>query len=302
MRMGRAPLCHLVDHDAETPDVGLGVVRGDALDDFGCHPIRGAREGVPLAGRGGEEGGDAKVADHDLAHGRDEDVRGLDVAVDDGRLVEVVKADEDLAHDDGDVLLLETAVGGGLHEREDAPALCVFHCDPDAGTVEEAAIILCDVGRIAELGEEGDLALDVVHVVVGRVEVDDLERDDVPARNVDALVHGPVRTFANGLETAVEQVHGRLGHDHKEKCILFYFIANKITICCSTSRLDSQRWRWVRKRSFSLGWSHTHTAGTCPAGVGSRGWGGRGVGLASKGHKIKSRLFDTVGNGTHTSV
>lgn len=52
---------------------------------------------------------------------------------------------------------------------------------------------------ILELREQGDLALDVRDVVVGRVELDALERDHLARRVVHALVDLPVRALADNL-------------------------------------------------------------------------------------------------------
>ncbi len=78
----------LVEDAAETPDVGLVVV-GALLGDFGGE-VEGRAEGGVGAGLVGLEGaGHAEVPDTDGGLSREEDVGGLEVAVDDPLLVRV---------------------------------------------------------------------------------------------------------------------------------------------------------------------------------------------------------------------
>lgn len=142
----------------------------------------------------------------------------------DALAVEEAEGDEDLADDEGGVLLLDRAAlhlrargrvqvqlqgrrqvegegGAWTHEGADAAAAGKVHGDPELVAVEVRAVVEGDVvaGGIAELGEEGDLALDLGDVVVGRVEVDDLEGDDGARVVVDALIDAAVRALADEL-------------------------------------------------------------------------------------------------------
>jgi hypothetical protein len=108
VRVGRLAEGQLDGGDAERPDVGLEVVAG-LLDHLGSHPEGGADEGVALRLHVGQLGSDAKVGQLNLAGLGEEDVGGLDVAVDFAFGVEIVEAEEELAADDGDLDLVEGA-------------------------------------------------------------------------------------------------------------------------------------------------------------------------------------------------
>jgi hypothetical protein len=202
---------HLLYHDSQAPNVRLGVVGSNGLDYFRGHPVWCACERVPFAGCCSKESGDTEIAYHDFASICDENVGSLHVAVNNGHLVQIAESDEDLSDYDRDVFLFEAAVLRRFHERENASALGEFHDNPDARSIEVAAKVLCYVGSIAELGQEGDLALDVADIVVGGVEVDDLEGDNVAGGDVPSLVYGAIRAFAYSLETLEELVDGHEG-------------------------------------------------------------------------------------------
>ena len=57
---------------------------------------------------------------------------------------------------------------------------------------------------VLELREQRDLALDLRNVVVGRVELDALERDHLARRVVHALVDLPVGALADDLLAGAE--------------------------------------------------------------------------------------------------
>ena len=59
-----------------------------------------SNERIAFARGRNEKCRDTKVANHDLAGRGDKNVRSLEVAVDDGRLVEVTEAVQDLAYND----------------------------------------------------------------------------------------------------------------------------------------------------------------------------------------------------------
>jgi hypothetical protein len=66
-----------------------------------------------------------------------------------------------------------------------------------------ATIILCNMGRVPELAEERDLALENVDFVLGSVKVDYFESDDVSTRDMNALVHGSVSTLTDRFQASV---------------------------------------------------------------------------------------------------
>nr|POE88384.1 hypothetical protein CFP56_11613 [Quercus suber] len=174
---GEAVLRDFQQRHAERPDVrGDGVgLPGDA---FGGHVVGGADEGVGVA-FGAELAADAEVAELDLALAREQDVAGLDVAVDDAVAVEVGEAVEHpLRHLAQHLLarpateLLDLAI-----DRVQTAALAELHRDADrpGGVVHEGTVILADMCTRARF-VEGELAHDLlldVRVGVGR---DDLEK------------------------------------------------------------------------------------------------------------------------------
>lgn len=111
--------------------------------------------------------------------------------------MKIAETCENFPDDDHDKPLLQDAIFRSLHESADAPSLRELHDDPYARAIQVTTIVLCNVGRVAELCQQCNLALDGLHVVVSGVEVDDLECDDVPRWDVDALVDGAVCTLSN---------------------------------------------------------------------------------------------------------
>ena len=200
----------------------------------------------------------------------------LDVPVDDALFVEIGQCNEDFAGDENDEALFDlpfgvrfhleeartgtghsgmaaSSVRGGLsdcpvgpaeecaaHQSTYTPSAGVVHRDPQLVPCDPAAVIEGDVVvlGIAELAEEGDLALDLANVFVVRmVEIDDLrgcayadspfspcfkrgkqrrlprparthlERDDEASVLLFASVDCPVRAFAHDLVLFEERLY-----------------------------------------------------------------------------------------------
>jgi hypothetical protein len=75
----RFTLGHLDSGDAEGPNIRLEAIPG-LTDDLGRHPERRANKGVAKGRR--QLSGDAEIGELDFARGGEEDIGGLDVAVD----------------------------------------------------------------------------------------------------------------------------------------------------------------------------------------------------------------------------
>src|SRR5689334_16642846 len=106
---------HLVENDARGPEVGAVIHRlGEDL--FGGHVGDGSDDDAGFRKRTLDvrAAGQTEVYDLDLAVGVDDEVGGLDVAVDDALAVRVLKAGEEL---DGDLR------GGGKVERASSDVL-----------------------------------------------------------------------------------------------------------------------------------------------------------------------------------
>lgn len=147
------------------------------------------------------------------------------VSVDDALAVEEREGDEYFADDEDDVLFCdrtrlhlqrqvmnegEGAEGWWPYQSPDAASACKVHCDPEFSAVEVRAMVEGDVvpRSVPHLGEERDFLLDLGDVVVGRVEVDHLERDDEAGWGVDRLEDAAIGSLADEL-LLLEQVRRR---------------------------------------------------------------------------------------------
>ena len=111
----------------------------------------------------------------------------LDVAVDLALRVQVLQPHEHLVHDRRDVRLRQRHVP---HQVEHRAAADILHDDPEARARDVRAVVTRDVRRVA-LRHDGDLLLDVVDLVLGLLEVNDLDRDDALRCVLDPPVHNP---------------------------------------------------------------------------------------------------------------
>jgi hypothetical protein len=135
----------------------------------------------------------------------DEDVSGFDVTMDDARLVDVGKCDEEFADGDDGVSLLDDIGFGSFHERAHAAAAGKVHHNPDTRPIEVPAIVLRDVvPRPSQLVQQGDFPLYILHIFVGSVEVDYFERDNVACGYMDATVYRTIRAFPDYFKLAIE--------------------------------------------------------------------------------------------------
>lgn len=107
--IGRPPLQQLNNRAADAPDI-RGRSGPRELNYLGGHPVRRTHNLSLLVGSSKRAGGDAKVGQLDSAIFRRQDVRALDIPVDDTLVVEILKALENLCHVDADEVLRELAV------------------------------------------------------------------------------------------------------------------------------------------------------------------------------------------------
>ena len=181
---------HLVGHAAECIEVAARV-DGVAGPLFGAHVVRGAERHADhrqFVVAGGVDGvGDPEVG-YDRVVVLEEDVLGLDVAVDDAAVVRVAERVGDLvgnAKDVGDrqrsVARQPVAEGLALDERHDVEDKPV-----DLARIEEREDI-----RVAEVGRGGDLAQEAfVAERGGEFGAEDLHRDLAVVLEVLGEVHG----------------------------------------------------------------------------------------------------------------
>ncbi len=97
-------------------------------------------------------------------------------------VMQVIQTHQQLPHDDGDVVLRDQA---GAQQIAATPAGAELHDDPEIGSLEIRAMVLGDVGR-AEFGQDGDLEDDVLNLVLGVLDIDDLDGDRFACSLVDA--------------------------------------------------------------------------------------------------------------------
>lgn len=177
------------EDDAAGPYVRLGAVVAAAREhlgrDVGGRAAEGVEEavGVELVGDGGE----AEVGDLEVAVLVDEEVLGLEVAVEHAARV---------AEPDGGDELLEVAPRGVLLEpplgdaAEQLPAADELHHEVDLGLGGHHLEQPHDVG-VADAAEDGDLPLDVRDEAVPHrlLLVEHLDRDRLPGIRAPRLVH-----------------------------------------------------------------------------------------------------------------
>jgi hypothetical protein len=96
-------------------------------------------------------------------------------------VVEVFQAEEQLPHNNGNIILANVA---GLHEVGTASTRAELHDDPQFGALGVGAIVLCDVGRL-QLGQDGNLLDNILHLVFGIFYVNDLDGNGLAAFLVD---------------------------------------------------------------------------------------------------------------------
>jgi len=223
---------HLVQHHAESPDVGAPVhglparllrrhVGGGAKDDAGARARvrqrRGLREidGGGPALRGFARPGlrEAEIQHLDLAVGRQLDVRRFQVAVDDALLVGFLQGLGDLLGDLDGLPHGEGAAGEALRE---VLALDKLENQEPPPVVLLEAVDLGDVG-VVEGGEEAGLALEASQAL--RV------RREGPGKHLDRHLAAEGRvlgavdlTHATGAEAPADAIVGERLADHRGAC------------------------------------------------------------------------------------
>ena len=95
--------------------------------------------------------------------------------------VQIVKAQQQLPHDDGDIILADHA---GLHEIGAAPAGAELHDDPKLGALGIGTIVLRDIWGL-EFRQDGDFLDDILDLILSAFDVDDLDCYSVPSAFVD---------------------------------------------------------------------------------------------------------------------
>ena len=192
---------HLVEHDAEAVEVGAAVDRL-GLDLLGRQVLGGAEE-RPLLGEVGRLGGlgDAEVADLHPAVLGQQDVGGLDVAVDEAGGVGDRQRAGDLGGDVGGDPRVDLAV---VEPGAQGLAAHQLH-DDGLDAVVAARVVDVDDRRVRQAGDGDGLVAEAGDErLVGReVLVQDLDRDGAPQHLVGAEPH---LRHAAGRQQLVEPV------------------------------------------------------------------------------------------------
>ena len=144
----------------------------------------------------GDAAGDAEVGDHDATAGLDQDVGGLEVAVDHAS---GVRGDQTVTHRERDADRVRRGERVGLagpvgvaraQQVLEGRALDELHRDEVGARVLADVVGARDV-RVADAPREPDLAAKILQVLrhAGDVAVEDLERDDIADGDVDGAIH-----------------------------------------------------------------------------------------------------------------
>lgn len=93
------------------------------------------------------------------------------------------------------------------YERSEAATIGIVHDDPDLGPFHPATKVAADVVDAAFVvprhgTQHADLALDIGRVVIGRIEIDDLESYDVVCLVVTSLVDGTKGSLTNFVDAS----------------------------------------------------------------------------------------------------
>lgn len=202
---GKPPRHDLVDGEAEGVDIRAGVWLG-ALDDFWRQVGNGAEQVLRLARGEGPVDGLCHTEIGDLGDAGlvDDDVLGLDIAVDDALLVGVLEGGRDLGAVADRLDLGHPSLG--LEELAQGVPVHVLHHDETAALVDAGVEHANDVGML-EAGDDAGLTLerrDCVRIGSGGEGLaEELDRDP-PA---ESLVLGqPDFGHAAGTEQAFEAV------------------------------------------------------------------------------------------------
>lgn len=125
----------------------------------------------------------------------------LDVPVQLVVLVQIGQAQQQLFQHNGN---LDLGQGARLHEIRTAPAAAKLHDDPQIGAVQVGAVVLCDVGRV-HVGQDHDLAHDVLDLVLCVLDVDDFDGDGAAGAATQAFVDFAEAAAADAFLLCVER-------------------------------------------------------------------------------------------------
>ena len=189
----------LVEHHPEGVEVGPVVHRAEPLAQ-----LLGGHVGQRPGGRHVPQqvllhDGDAEVGQVGPPLRVDQDVRRLDVPVDEPRLVGVAQGVGDLGHDPGDLPVVGAA---GLDPRRQVGALDPL-ADDEAGRALAAHVVDGDDVRVPQPGHLAGLDAALVHLALGDrpVHPGHLHGDDPLQPGVEAPVHPPEAAHADqGVE------------------------------------------------------------------------------------------------------
>jgi hypothetical protein len=198
---------HFVQHDAETVEIGAAVDRAAARL-FGTHVVRRAddRAGAGHAQRGFVRARDAEIGEDGRAVFAQQDVVGLDVAVDDAFFLRIGKRRGDLARDAQRQRGRERRAVAGQH----LAAADVFHRD----VMQVAGVAdVMDAHDVAVMQLGGDARF--AQEAFAEVRIDEqrrrhhLERDFAVDRFLDRQID---RRHAAAAELAQHAITGNLDH------------------------------------------------------------------------------------------
>mmetsp|Transcript_2298 Transcript_2298/g.4234 ORF Transcript_2298/g.4234 Transcript_2298/m.4234 type:complete len:360 (-) Transcript_2298:348-1427(-) len=137
--------------DAERPDVGFRVVSGPLLcEDFRGHPVGCADDCLRLGKGVGELFRDPEVGEFAVSFVVEQNVRGLNVAVNFLSFVEILEPEQRVLHDYLYLLLLKSGLADG-HEVTYCARAAVLHRDPYSSVLFEAAFVCHNKLRFAFL-------------------------------------------------------------------------------------------------------------------------------------------------------
>ena len=109
--------------------------------------------------------------------------------------VQVIQAQKQLLQYDSNIVLPDQA---RLHQVGAAPAGAELHDDPQLGALGIGSVILGHVGRL-QLRKDGDLLDDILDLILGALDVDDLDGHGLARPLVDAGLGSDISN-GSGLE------------------------------------------------------------------------------------------------------
>jgi len=188
---------HLVEHDAEGVDVGARIGLAGVL--LGGHVVGGAHDDIgpgEAAGGTGGGAGEAEVGELGAPILGEEDIGGLDVAVDDALAVRELQGIANLAGDGEGLLGIES---GPAQDAAEVGAVHVFHDEIEVALAGLAEVVHGDDAAMLELGEGAGFALKAGEEIAVGGEFGGEELDG------DGAIEGGLRAFVHGAHAAVAE-------------------------------------------------------------------------------------------------